>query len=1141
MIPEIIFDRYELDKYLKDFNPTDSKSSDYYKAILQNLFFATLNSKMPKDGNERRFIDTSKKIRNKDYLLHLVYRYEECFKNSSKAIDLFRDIPFFNGGLFECLDYRDEQTKTEYRYDGFSTYPKKQPYIPNILFFGEEDNIDFRNEIDNKKQFKNIKVRGLINILQDYKFTIEENTPLEQEIALDPELLGRMFENLLASYNPETKTTARKQTGSFYTPREIVNYMVDESLKAYLLQVLEKQNSGTGYLTICSSQKDIFGNSERKGQLLIETTDDQENNSENGNQKKLEILFNSFIAENPFNEVESNTIIEGFSICKILDPACGSGAFPMGILHKMVELLRKLDPENLKWKEVQRNKAKQGAQDLFDIDNTTEREHLLEKINRVFDRNINHPDYARKLFLIENCIFGVDIQQIAVQISKLRFFISLIVEQKVDDSKPNRNILSMPNLETKFVAANTLIGLQSSGQIQTESNELVKLKADLKEVRHIYFSAGSRPEKLKYQKREKEIREKIGEIIKQDADNTRNSLLSKIEILQKDIQPYKNFKKEKLEKKQLSEHEKKQLNGLERSIKNKEKKIEKLKLLLSDDTSISGDAAKIASFDPYNQLYSNKWFDPEWMFGVSNGFDVVIGNPPYIGEKGNKHIFRELSISSIGKRFYQRKVDIFYFFFHIALDFLNSNGTFTFITTNYYPTADGAKNLRIDFKKRAKILKLINFNEIIIFESAKGQHNLITIGAKSDEKSKTTEIINCEGKEHICLSEVTKILNNESSKAKYQKLNHTELFDGDNAFIRFEKGGRIDVLNEMQNQSVKLNSYFNVNQGILSGADKVANRHIKLNLTSKSNKGKGVFVLTNNEVELMQFKDNEISLLKKFYKNSDVKRYIANNSHELNLLYLTRDLDLEDYPNIKTHIDKYKAIIKNRSTERGEMQAALKLGKWWVVFAARDKSIFEGEKIISPQRSHKNIFAYDNAEWFSSADVYYITKKISSPISLKYVLGLLNSSLYYQWLYNKGKRKGEMLELYATPLENIPIKIVATKIQAIFELIIDLIIYLSKEKKEHLCYQEIIDSMVFEIFFSDHMKELEIDVLQFVEQDIAEVMQCRDFEKLTDAEKEQVIEQLHQKWSNPDSEVKKRIDSFAEKSPDILKPILESK
>ncbi|MCD8202912.1 MAG: restriction endonuclease, partial [Prevotella sp.] len=218
LIPSKIFDIEYLDKILKDFDPYSQTEGNYYQAILQNLFFATLNRAIvDENGNKREFAT------NKGQDVKTSYRYAELFKISEKeVIDLFADVPFLNGGLFECLDKSMTIDGVEaYKYDGFTRNDKKEnghytqrAVVPNNLFFDKE--------------------KGLISIFNRYNFTIEENTPQDQQVALDPELLGKVFENLLGAYNPETKETARNQSGSFYTPREIVNYMVDESLIAYL-------------------------------------------------------------------------------------------------------------------------------------------------------------------------------------------------------------------------------------------------------------------------------------------------------------------------------------------------------------------------------------------------------------------------------------------------------------------------------------------------------------------------------------------------------------------------------------------------------------------------------------------------------------------------------------------------------------------------------------------------------------------------------------------------------------------------------------------------------------------------------------------------------------------------------------------
>jgi len=472
LVPETLFNANKLKTILKDLKPQSEKTSVYYRAILQNLFFATLNTPMDKDitdenkDEKRRFINTLPKTSNDQYLDQTKYRYQDYFIQPDKALELFSSIPFLNGGLFECLDFREGNK--EIRFDGFSSTEKRQAFVPDKLFFADEFILDLNAEYGTNG--KKYKVKGLINILDSYKFTIAENTPLEEEIALDPELLGKVFENLLASYNPETQTTARKQTGSFYTPREIVNYMVDESLIAYFNQKLGN------YHDVETRLRDLFAH----------TTNLSE-----------------------FSQKEHVALIKAISEAKILDPACGSGAFPMGVLHRLVDLLNKLDPDNKHWNELQKQRAITETAEVFNSGDNEERKLRLNEINKAFDLNMNYPDYARKLFLIENCIYGVDIQQIAIQISKLRFFISLIVDQKVNDSKPNRNILSMPNLETKFVAANTLIGLDKPKQMTLMAGDVERLEKELASIRHKIFFTRKYSAKKTLKKRENEKREEL--------------------------------------------------------------------------------------------------------------------------------------------------------------------------------------------------------------------------------------------------------------------------------------------------------------------------------------------------------------------------------------------------------------------------------------------------------------------------------------------------------------------------------------------------------------------------------------------------------------------------------------------------------
>ena len=568
LVSDNLFRKDFLEKILIDFNKS-KKSGNYYNAILQNLFFGTLNQKM----NERKFAESHKGFIKSDQGIRNFYRYPEKFAISEKEIiKLFADVPFLNGGLFDCLDKTDEESKKEIFVDGFTRNSKHQAHIPDYLFFAKEQDVDLNEAFGTKN--KNYKVKGLLNLLESYKFTIAENTPIEEEIALDPELLGKVFENLLASYNPETQTTARKQTGSFYTPREIVNYMVDESLMEYL-----KQN--------CSYLPEL--------------------------ETRLRDLFSYSESPNPFNEEETKLLIEAINNCKILDPACGSGAFPMGVLHKMVHVLTKLDNGNKFWRGLQRQKALDDTETAYKEYNKEEREKRLLEINDVFDNNAS--DYGRKLYLIENCIYGIDIQPIAVQISKLRFFISLIIDQNKKEGKENFGIRSLPNLETKFVAANSLIGLDRPQQTLLRNIHIEEKEKVLKDLRHNYFTAKTRKEKIQYQAQDKKLRKEIAKLLEDDGWNT---------------------------------------------------KI----------------AKQIVAFDPYNQNLFAPFFESEWMFGLTNGFDIVIGNPPY----GAKFTDSEKLYFKTTYKHQDYQPESFLFFTEKSFDFLKTSGVLSFIIPNTWLT-----------------------------------------------------------------------------------------------------------------------------------------------------------------------------------------------------------------------------------------------------------------------------------------------------------------------------------------------------------------------------------------------------------------------------------------------------------------------
>lgn len=626
LVKEELFDY----NYLKDniLKFKDKNKTIYYKTILQNLFFATLNTEMNSKNRSFSFQDNSS-------FLVAKYRYKEYFKNPEQNVkELFADVPFLNGGLFDFLDKENpKDAKNPIRVDWFSDPdPKDKNYrenklkVPDFLFFGEElDESDLLNSIyDTKKQ--TYKVKGLIPILNSYKFTVEENTPIDIEVALDPELLGKVFENLLAYYNPETGKTARKNLGAFYTPREIVNYMVDESLKAYL-----------------------------KTQLPDLEIDE-----------KLNQLIEYNELDNPFDKETTIHLISALNSIKVLDPACGSGAFPMGVLQKIVYILSKLDHDNQLWKQEQKEKVigekitellndKEQLKNLSDkqLRERAEKEadKRIQEIETEFDNEFRNPDYLRKLFIIQDAIYGVDIQPIAVQISKLRFFLSLIIEQNGNPKEYNRGYVPLPNLETKFVSANTLIGLDKQSNT-FKSPQVAQLETEIKEIRQRHFFAKDRKQKR--------------EIQKQD-----------------------------------------------------ETKRKQLETQLKKDGWPSKQAEQLSAWNPYDQNQTAEFFDVEWMFGINEGFDILIGNPPYfnIQTLGAKSEYVK-KIQNRYSEIWMDKSDILFYFIKLGIDIANKNANISYIISNAFLFSDKAQRLRNYIISNASIQKIINFEKYLVFENA---------------------------------------------------------------------------------------------------------------------------------------------------------------------------------------------------------------------------------------------------------------------------------------------------------------------------------------------------------------------------------------------------------------------------------------
>lgn len=926
LIPEKLFDPRELKSILATFAPT-AKTSSFYQAILQNLFFGTLNQKM----NERKFAINGCQAENKaEYGVKTLFRYDDQFTISKEQVlQMFRDIPFLNGGLFDCLDKENDVGKVLYA-DGFSRNPAKRAQVPDFLFFSGDKSVDLNETYDTKN--KEYTTKGLINILDSYKFTITENTPIEEEIALDPELLGEVFQNLLASYNPETKTTARKNTGSFYTPREIVGYMVDESLIAYFKQKLEDRG---------------FKNTEEKLRDLI---------SYNGQ-------------SNPFTKEETIALISAIDSCKILDPACGSGAFPMGILQKLVHILHKLDPQNEQWKERQLQKAR-------GIDDSAIREQLIADIESAFVNN--ELDYGRKLYLIENCIYGVDIQPIAIQIAKLRFFISLIIDQKKDRGKDNLGIRALPNLETKFVCANTLIGLEKPDGFLRDPM-LVKKEEELKELRHDYFSSKTREQKLGYQKKDQKLRKEISELLVKDGWGDKSA-------------------------KQLSE------------------------------------------WNPYDQNASSPFFDPEWMYGLMEGFDIVIGNPPYIRVQGIDRVesedFKKIFKSATGK------YDIYVLFVEKSINFINDKGIVSLIIPHKWINSSFGSGLREICKD--KISKFISFGELQVFTAS--TYSSLVWFRPNNKKIRYLKLYNPD------LSESLANINEKD----FTILENKDL--GKDVWVLSDAEVN-NVLKILNKQSNKVRDLFEgVYQGIVSGDNKsfyLNDCHITGNLIT------GYSEVLNTRITL------EKNITKPLLKGESVKRFEIDFDNTY-IIYpyelinsdtcLIQEIALkENYPLCYS----YLSDIKNRLVDRGS--STMNYPYWYSLWNFRKIENQKRVKILTSDVCFTSSMCTDSkGEYFYNDTCYGLIKKQNDSFSYNYYLALLNSSICWFFLKNTGsvlrggyyRFKTNYIETFPMPTINEIKQPMVKQIENLVEKISDL----KKQKSDTTALESEIDLLVYQLY-----------------------------------------------------------------------------
>lgn len=879
-------------------------------------------------------------------------------------------MPFLNGGLFEPMNGYSWET-THIR-------------IPDELF-------------SNKNKTKEGDIGdGILDVFDRYNFTVNESNPLEMEVAVDPEMLGKVFENLL-----EIKD--RKNQGTFYTPREIVHYMCQESL----IQYLETETTNL----IPRSDLEFFiknGSQIKQNDKAVLDND--------GESESFEFLLPEAIRD---KLAKLDNLLMNIRVC---DPAVGSGAFSLGMLNEIV-----------------------NARLILGM-------HLKNNLT----------PYDLKLHAISNSIYGVDLDPGAIEIAKLRFWLSLVVEE--NDPIP------LPNLDHKIMQGNSLVSqyegidlfddnfLDSAKSVEIEKQDL---QNEINSLQRHYLSLNTagklnNEKKVDIEKKVKKLNRRIKSIDEQaqffdesanlfDENNSKKIAQQKLKLLQMKISEYVTIASK----------------TLKQNLKNE---IDRLKWDLIELTiEERGEKDKLKEIKNLRKKSVKPFFVWKLEFGEvfnrGGGFDVIIANPPYIKEYTDKKAFENLRNSP----YYQGKMDIWYFFACISLDLIKKGGVMSFIATNNWVTNSGASKMRNKIISDSKILKLIDFNNCKIFDSA-GIQTMITMIQKDD-------FIDNYSFDYRKLS-------NETEDNSVKDLLGACLLDGNKIFspvitrdhlvnkpLIFNEPGIEKILNKISEiGSFRLKSN-ELAQGIISTHDFVKKKMLD-SLDSNIKINDGIFAITDDEIKRLSLLDIEKKLLKPYYTSTELSKYFGSEDNKYWIIYTSSDFknpkNIEAYPNIKKHLDKFVTVITSDNRPYG-------------LHRSRNEKFFQGEKIISLRKcSDYPTFTYTDFDCYVSATFYVIK---TERMNQKSLTGFLNSSICAFWLKNKGKMQGNNYQIDAEPLTNIPIPNMTQSLQ---DRLIELVEKIILSKKENIKTGDLeseINSLLYQMYeFTDEEVKLIEDI-----------------------------------------------------------------
>ncbi|HED7361832.1 TPA: Eco57I restriction-modification methylase domain-containing protein [Campylobacter coli] len=1024
-----LFKIFHKDFLLSEFNPNDANSLNnaFYKELLyilglceskqnskliiaksqeskeeQGTFYTAINSKLEEENFE-----TILKLLilwlNRILFLKLIESNLVRFNDDKNLKFLnFKKIPDFDKLselFFEILaKERSARKKSEFAY---------LPYLNSSLF--EKQSIENTLEISNLNNdlklnyYKNTVLKddkckakkGQVGLLEylfefldsfDFGSDDEQSEILSQKELISSSVLGNVFEKLNGY-----------KEGSFYTPSFITSYMCKESITKV---VLDKFNA----------------------KFDLKATDISE-------------------LRRDLRKEDKNAQKELLNSIKICDPAVGSGHFLVSALNVMLSIYDELNLFDEEfYLEVQNDEIlitnrKGEFVEYKRPHSDKDKAHLIQK--ELF--------YTKK-DIIENNLFGVDINPNSCEITKLRLWIELLKHsfyQSFED-EAYHDLKTLPNIDINIKCGNSLISRFKPNDKFSNNN----IKSQVEKYKN-FVKDYKNPNQTAYRRNKEELRVKIKDIKAVFALELKNP--SETKELQKNIDEHMNkFGDFMLDNETLFEG----LKGLSKEgiLFKKELSLDEQKKAIESFYKIKAQRAKI-DYEMSGEEFENSF---EWRFefpeildddGNFKGFDLIIGNPPYIKENDNKDLFTNTK----KLRTYQGKMDIWYHFVGRGFDILKNNGYLAFIATNNWVTNSGAKKLRNIVLEESQILSLVDFSSFMVFDSASIQTMIMQFQKIKPPKNYEFHFAKITTQTPIYEDALSLLKNEKTQNNEILSINLTPKKFIDKT-LNFTKSDYEELFNKIQKYGKFYLEESEVAQGIVPAIDEA-------------------FVIKDKNV----FSKNEQCFIKEYYTGLSGKFYSS--FTDKYLIYLSNKNysgNLDDLPNLKQHFQKYKEILKE-----SKIKYKTPNKPYFYLHREREEKFFKKgeEKIISQVRCIEPIFVYSNENFYGSRALFFIQ---TCRINLKYLTGVLNSKLIAFWLKHKGKIQGNLFKIDKEPLLNIPIVTINSKNQKIADELINLVdeILKAKEQDKNANTQELenkINSLVYKLY---NLTEDEIKIIE---------------------------------------------------------------